>query len=123
MTIIDEITERQLLAGMLCEAHVLAVCDDVETDDFTDYRHWVVLAAIRQLQGESADVDPFEVDEVITQRDRTADKHIAQQAGAQFLSRLIAVTFTYGNAMTIVENDIRWLRVLAGRRRILVEAA
>lgn len=122
MTIFDEITERRILAGMMTEPAVFALCDDIETQDFTDFRHWVVLGAIRQLASEGADVGPVEVDDLLRQRDRSGSGAVAESCGIWFLAALVINMEPYRGERVLIEHDAWWLKALT-RRRLALEAA
>lgn len=121
MIIQDLHTERRLLVAMLTEPAVLAAADDLETADFTDYRHWIVFAAIRQLQSECADVSILDVDDVLAVRDKTYGAFLRDQAGAAFMGELVCECPPY-NHRELWEHDMQWLKDYARRRRAL-EAA
>lgn len=121
MILQDLLTERRFLVALLTEPSVLAAADDLETQDFTDYRHWIVFAAIRQLQSESADVCVEEVDEVLAIRDRTYGSFLREKAGAVFLGELVCECPMYNHAV-LWEHDMTWLKACRRRREIL-EAA
>lgn len=122
MTIIDILTEQRLLAALITEPPVLAAADDIETQDFTEYTHWVVFAAIRQLQAESADVGVLEIDDILAQRDEVYGGFLRPKCGASFLGCLILDTEPYRHAV-LWEHDIWWLKTLTKRRRALEAAA
>lgn len=42
--------EARVLAGMITDAKILSLCDDVESADFVDMRHVAVFNAIRNAQ-------------------------------------------------------------------------
>lgn len=122
MTIIDLITERRLLASLLTEPPVLSAADAVESRDFTDPHHWVVFAAIRQLQTEGADVCILEVNDILAQRDATYHTDLVAKAGLWFLVDLILESGRYNHAV-LWEHDMWWLKELRRRREALEEAA
>lgn len=122
MIIEDLPTERRLLASLLTEPAVLAGAGDLETQDFTDYRHWVVFAAIRQLQAESHDVGVIEVDEILAQRDRAYGSFLRERCGAAFMAELILESGPYNHAV-LWEHDMWWLKQCGRLRRALEACA
>lgn len=122
MIIRDLHTERRLLVALLTEPAVLAAADDLETQDFTDWCHWIVLGAIRTLQSEGADVSVEDVDEVLALRDEKYRSCWRERAGAAFLGELICDYPPYNHAV-LWEHDMRWLKDCTRRRKILEEAA
>jgi replicative DNA helicase len=109
MIVFDVNTERRLLCGLLAEPAVLAGADAVETQDFTDYRHWVIFAAIRQLQTESADVSVLEVDRILTLRDRTYGTFLVGKAGAIYMAEILLECPLYNHEI-LWRHDMFWLR-------------
>jgi DnaB helicase-like protein len=109
MIIEEQETERRLLAALIVEPAVLAGAGDVETQDFTDYRHWVVFAAIRQLQTESHDVGVLEIDDILAQRDRTYGSFLVEKCGAAYLGVLLIDCPRYNHEI-LWRHDMWWLR-------------
>lgn len=122
MTLQDLLTERRLLTALLTEPAVLAAAGSVETQDFTDYRHWVVFSAIRQLQTEGADVSIEEVDRVLEIRDHTYGSFLRERAGAAFMAEIVLECPPYNNEPVLWEHDMQWLKTCR-RRRDALEAA
>lgn len=122
MTIIDEITERRMIAAMILESAVLAAACDLELYDFTDYRLWLVLAAIRQLQTENADVTVDDIAAVLESQDHDKGTRYASLAGYALLGELVLDWAPYREAI-LWDHDIAWLRELSRRRRRLEEIA
>lgn len=121
MILQDQFTERRLLAALLTEPPVLAGADNVETADFTDYRHWVVFAAIRQLQTESHDIGVLEVDDILAQRDRTYGSFLRDRCGAAWMALLLLGCPPYNHEI-LWRHDMWWLKQCR-RRREALEAA
>jgi hypothetical protein len=119
VTIEDETTELKMIIGMLTEPDVLAAASEVETRDFTDYRFWVILAAIRQLQTEGADVDLLEVDRILEQRDSRYGSFLRPQCGAAVLGELVLDAAPYRGARVLWEHDMWWLKELRRRREAM----
>lgn len=122
MTLIDVLTERRLLAALIAEPLVLDAARDLETRDFTDYRHWVVFGAVRQLQHEGADIDVNQIDALLRQRDEMRDGFVSEMAGIWFLVDLLLETTPYCRA-ELWEHDLLWLRSLSDLRARLEAAA
>lgn len=122
MIIQDLHTERRLLVAMLTEPEVLSAAAELETADFTDYRHWIAFAAIRQLQSEGADVSILDVDDVLAVRDKTYGAFLRDQAGAAFMGMLVCDYPPYNHAV-LWEYDMFLLKTYARRRKILEDAA
>lgn len=129
-TLTDLRTERRLLAALIAEPCVLAAADDVEEQDFSDLRHQVVLAAIRQLVADAADVDAGEIHDVIRIWDleaehgiRASKTHRLDSCGIWFLAELLISTEHYRGERVLYEHDMAWLRILADRRRNLRTSA
>lgn len=116
-------TERRILTALLTEPHVLAAADALETQDFTDYRHWVVFAAIRQLQSESADVSILDVDDVLALRDKTYGSFLRERCGAAFMAELVLECPPYNQEAELWEHDMAWLKRLSKWRSKLEAAA
>lgn len=53
--LVDELRENRLLVGMICEPWVLELCEDVQLDDFTEYRHQIAFKLIRRQQHTEGD--------------------------------------------------------------------
>lgn len=123
MTIIDENTERRIIAAMLTEPHVLAMCDDIETADFNDFRLWILLDAIRTLQSDAKTIGIFEVERLLEKRDVLSGQRIADKVDITFLALLITDYPPYNGAIMLVRYDVSWLRELTSRRRQLEDAA
>lgn len=121
MIIQDLLTERRLLVALLTEPAVLAAADELETQDFTDYRHWVIFTAIRTLQSESADVSILDVDDVLAIRDATYGSFLRGRCGAAFMGELVCEFPPY-NDQILWEHDMKWLKDCR-RRREALEAA
>lgn len=121
--LVDLFTERRLLAALIAEPAVLAASDDVESQDFSDPRHRAVLAAIRQLVADNADVDADEIHGVIRLWDLERGTHLVDSAGEKFLVELLLSTAPYRGFEILVDHDVWWLRELANRRRSLQERA
>lgn len=122
MTLQDLVTERRLLASLFTEPHVLAAADALETADFTDYRHWIVFSAIRQLQSEGADVSVEEVDRVLEIRDAKYGSFLRDKGGAAFMAELVLECPPYNHEPILWEYDMQWLKTCR-RRRDALEAA
>jgi hypothetical protein len=122
MILVDEITEHRMIAALLTEPAVLRAASSLETRDFTDYRYWVVFAAIRQLETEGADVDLLEVDRLLEQRDATYGSFLRPQCGAAFLGELVIDAAPYNDERVLWEHDLWWLRELRRRREKLEDA-
>src|SRR5690242_20577079 len=105
-----------MLAALITEPAVLAAADELETQDFTEYTHWVVFAAIRQLQSESADVGILEIDDILAQRDKVYGGFLRPKCGAAFLGCLLLDNEPYRYPV-LWEHDMRWLKILHARRR------
>jgi hypothetical protein len=105
----DSFTELRLLGGMLFEPQVLARCDAVETDDFSDLHLIGAFVALRNLQhrGEAVSLLP-----VLDELERTGYVGIDQM----FIASL-ALEPAYNHEQILVGIDARWLRRLANRRR------
>lgn len=100
--------------------------DEVELDDFTDYRHRAILQALRNLQhrGVTGEWRGFEnawialIDEEIIRCDRShADRHLHEKVNAAFMAELVLRQ----PSMTCVGIDTakRRLRELANLRRLV----
>jgi len=122
MIISDEITEHRLIVALLTEPDVLRAASIVETRYFTDFRYWVVFAAIRQLETEGADVSVLDVDDVLAVRDRTYRSFLRPQCGAAFLGDLVIDAAPYNGKRVLWEHDMWWLRELRRRREKLEDA-
>lgn len=125
MTLTDPITERRLLASLIAEPHVLAMADDVEDQDFSDPRCRSVLAAIRRLRADGADVGLVEIDHEIQLQDMDREKvgagAVAEKAGFWFVAEILTMHFApYRDETELLAHDMAWLRKLADRRRELV---
>jgi len=118
----DERTERRMIVALLTEPAVLAAADHLETQDFTDYRHWVIFAAIRLLQSEGADVSVLDVDEVLEIRSRTYGTFLQDKAGAAYMAELLLECSPYHHAV-LWEHDMQWLKACSRRRQALEAAA
>lgn len=119
MILQDLFTETRILVALLTEPHVLAAAGDLETKDFTDYRHWVVFAAIRQLQTEGADVNLEEVDRLLEVRDRTYGSFLRERCGAAFMGELVCECPPYNHEPILWEHDMKWLKDCRRRRDAL----
>jgi hypothetical protein len=119
VNITDETTEHKVIAALLTEPDFLAAASDLETQDFTDYRYWVIFAAVRQLQSEGADVDVLEVDRLLEQRDARFGSFLRPQCGAAFLGELVLDAAPYRGERVLWEHDLWWLRELRRRREAL----
>lgn len=109
MTPFDLLTERRMITALLTEPAVLAGAYEMETQDFTDYRHWVIFAAIRQLQQESADVSVLEVDRILVQRDQTYGTFLVEKAGAIYMAELLLECPPYNHEI-LWRHDMFWLK-------------
>lgn len=116
-TLVDLLTERRILAALIAEPEVLDAADELETEDFSDPRHQTVLAGIRQLRSDGADVDAGEIHDRIRLWDLEHGKHIAESAGIWFLTQLLLDTAPYRSQTILVDHDLWWLRELSVRRR------
>lgn len=122
MIIQDLLTERRLLVALLTEPVVLAAADSLETQDFTDYRHWVIFTAVRTLQSESADVSILDVDDVLAIRDATYGSFLRERCGAAFMAELVLECPPYNHAV-LWEHDMQWLKNCRRLRDALEAAA
>ena len=59
----------RLLAGMMTDPEVLALCDDVETNDFNHPHQRCAFAALRELQARGEPIGLFEIAAEIRRRD------------------------------------------------------
>ncbi len=123
MTIVDENTERRLIAGMLGEPCVLERCAVIETADFSDFRYWLLLGAIRKIQSDLTEVCPFAVDRLLRGRDEVTGQSIAENCDLTFMAWLLASSPPYCDERVLIAHDIAWLRELTSRRRQLEDAA
>lgn len=122
MILSDTDTERRLLAALFDEPAVLAGADDVESADFTEYEHWVVFAAIRQLQTESHDIGVLEIDDILAQRDRTYGSFLRDKCGAAWMGILLLECPPYNHEI-LWRHDMWWLKECRRIRERLEELA
>lgn len=130
--------EGRLLAAMVCDPAVLALCEDVDSEYFHKLWHLEVFMTLRALQAAGA----FQVGEVFTvydaiaavgdyleARDAFLEKNVRSSVDDAFLAELLArhMHETYGPfgapIAAWVLHDVAQLRELARARRELREAA
>lgn len=119
--------EARVLAGLIFDPVILALCDSLEVDDFSDLRHRVVIAAVRNLRAAdpNAVISAESIDRYLLAEDGRRHTRLAEKAGMTFLAILLAENLwnTYGeygepNAAWLA-HDLGQLRTLADRRRAL----
>jgi len=136
--------EGRLLAAIICDPAVLAICDGVETDDFAVFGHQWVFAALRIVQARGEWVMPAwpstsdvgaraialarcidALGDELARLDKRDEKHTRDTVDDLYLAELLArhTWETYGPPgspiAAWVEHDARQLRELADRRRAL----
>lgn len=97
-------------------ASALALCEDVELDDFAVYQHRAVIAAIRNLQAVGKASGPLQVDAWLAERDRRLEQNVRDKVSLFFLSDLLLLQTRFANVVEL-RVALRWLRDLAARRR------
>lgn len=108
MLLFDRATERRLFGAILAEPGVLAWCDDVETDDFSDLHLKFALGALRNLQARGEDISLEAIDVELNRLGY-------QQVDIVRVGET-ALEPDYRHE-SLVRIDARWLRRLANRRR------
>jgi replicative DNA helicase len=109
MQLRDEITESRLFGAIVAEPGVLAQCDDVETDDFSDLHLRFAFWALRNLQAGGKPTD------ILSIADELECKGYVQVDTARYAEALF--DSPYCGEELLVQLDARWLRRLANRRR------
>jgi hypothetical protein len=103
--------EARVLADMICNPDALKLCDEVESADFVDMRHVVILNAIRDVQEQQAAVDVDAVVEAIRHR---AIEHgspaMAEKVGYEFIGDLITRAPKSNGTRTIRADVLRLRR-------------
>lgn len=131
--LVDLALERRLLAAMLCDdgiggymdpehrENALALCDDVELDDFSDFRLRAAFTAIRALQARDEFIPNHErtsaVADEIERTDRARGSHVGARVDLVFLTDLVLDEKQLGAAS--IEHAKARLRELATFRRLL----
>ncbi len=82
--------EARVLAEMICSPEALAVCDDVESSDFVDMHHVIVLYGIRKVQQWQA---PMTVDTVLDAIEEIAmdwgSPAVAEKVNGRYIAELM----------------------------------
>ncbi|HET9063750.1 MAG TPA: hypothetical protein VFO62_10715 [Candidatus Binatia bacterium] len=123
--------EGRVLVAMLCDSAVLALCEDVESDDFAHSRHRVVFNALRNMQALglwstwTVYEAVYHLGERLALEDEQLDKHVRDHVDDIYLGELIAKHMyeTYGEVgapdAAWLAHDCAKLRELAEKRRAL----
>lgn len=113
------LTEARLLAAIIAEPCVLELCEDVELDDFTDFRYRAAFKSIRDLQASGCRPDLLAIVDDIAMDDLAYDKHVGETVDVVFLASLVDEMPPYRRDLMGLEHDRYWLRTLADKRRAL----
>lgn len=127
--LVDIALERRVLAAMMCDDAIggfdhdadhresaLVLCDSVELDDFTDYRHRAAFAALRNLEARGLPSMPWDIVDEIARTDQQDEKHVGDSVDLAFLASVI-VASPRGSLAGITYARAR-LRELASLRRL-----
>lgn len=127
--LVDHKAEARLLGAMLCDypfctcefcpkdnARALALCDDVELDDFTDLRYRAAFVSLRKLQTAGECTHPWSVAEDIALTDALYGKHVGDTVTIEFLTELAICQPKH--TRTGIAHAQRRLRDLANHRRL-----
>lgn len=127
--LVDRNAEARLLGAMLCNyplctcafcpddnARALALCDDVELDDFTDLRYRAAFVSLRKLQANGESTEPWAVSEEIDLQDVLYGKHVGESVDITFLTELAICHPKHSRAS--LAHAQRRLRELANLRRL-----
>ncbi len=110
-------TEARLLAACIVQPWVLALAVCIGVDDFTEYRHQVAFAALRDLQ-QTDSVSALAIADHVAMLDADRESCAADRVSPAWIGILLCSTPSY-NAAILAERDVLWLRTLANRRRVL----
>lgn len=110
-------TEARVLGAVLAERGVLAKCDDVEVDDFTDPRFRLLFGALRNVLSRRSGTTP-EPSVLVDETMAYLAKHDYLGITWFDVGDVIAGTTNYGGRDTVqLAHDLSWLRTLNLRRR------
>lgn len=120
--LVDEPTEKQVIVAWVAEPRLFRFFDDVELDDFTDFRCRAVVVAIRSLPNHAEDVHFEAIVQALERRDRERETHVAEKI-FWWLADAICdgeSAPAYERHSWILQTHLAWLRELNHRRRRLV---
>lgn len=109
MLLYSPLTERRLFGALMAEPQVLAWCDGVETDDFSDLHLKFSFIALRNV---CARGEALSMGSVADELDRLGYIQVDVGRVAQTL-----LEPPYNAEEMLVRIDARWLRRMANRRR------
>ncbi len=113
--LLDADAELRLVTACICDRGVLEQCDDVEVEDFADFRARALFTAIRSLQLREEQVDPLSVGDEIKRTDRNLGKRVAEQVSDFYIAELVLTQRKHS------ENSLAYakqrLREMANARR------
>lgn len=66
--LVDPLRESRLLVNLIVNHDVLALCEDLEVDDFTDFRHIEIFRVVRRLQYQEGDPSFHDVLDALDER-------------------------------------------------------
>lgn len=100
--LVDLELERRVLAAMICDDAIggfdhdaehreraLVLCDGVEVDDFTDFRHRAAFTALRNLEARELPSMPWDIVDEIGRTDRAYERHVGESVHLGFLATII----------------------------------
>jgi replicative DNA helicase len=116
----DQDTEARVLVACIEEPHVLEQLDELEVDDFFDYRNQSAFTELRNLQALKEPISVIAIDKRLRANDSVREQIVADKAGVVYLANLLATTRPYDQDLEAARVDAKCLRLLRDERAAAV---
>jgi replicative DNA helicase len=112
--------ERRVLAELIANPAAVALADDLEIDDFTNFRHRVAFEALRNLQAAGCAIDILDLADSIAMQDLALGTHAAENVSVGFLGELVQNAERYQADLleVVFSADLRLLRTIRKDRTL-----
>lgn len=108
--------EARLLVACFEEPEILAQLDELEIDDFADFRNQAAFTELRSLQALKQPINGPAIDARLCRWDAMKGSQVAEKAGIVYLSGLMVVTAPYHADVDAARADAKLLRLLRDQR-------